>query len=730
MKFKKTLSLRGWFAALLSFAAMAFVAGCGGGGGDAGTSPFPGGGGGGGGGGGTTADSPSITLSLSSNTVSAGAPATVTAVVRDGTGAGVAGQVVAFSSTGSLGKFSVNSALTDATGTAAVSLSPASSTTTGADTVVASATVGGIAVSASAGFQLTATSVSITSFVADIDSLGPYGQTALTVVLNGAPESTPVSIDLSSNCVAKGKATLTPASATTSTGRATFTYRDQGCGATDVNDQIQASVTGTTATSSLSIGLTSPSVSSITFVSASATTIYLKGSGLNETSLVTFQVRDTAGNGLQNQSVRLEPTTLTGGLTLDGGSAAVTKVSDSLGNVLVRINSGTVPTPVRVKAALVSDDTIATVSSNLSIAVGLPSQLNFSLSQGTLNIEGYNIDGVTNTYSIIASDRLSNQVPDGTAINFIAEGGQVEAIKFTAPANGISRATANFVTSEPRPIDGRVTVLAYALGEESFLDVNGNNAYDAGEDFQDLGNIFLDRLFDGYYHGPTDQYISLSIANSAACTAPASDLLALNKTIPSIAAANSSTGADTCDTTWGKAYVRRATETVFSTSEASPVWFSKPDDFYAFDDGNGGVFDCRRLDRTGGTAQGLITGYTRNVAQRKVFYGVGDGLLYDLPTTGVLSFLVADNNPVRLNPMAAGTTIGATGTTGLTVKFEGGSPVPSTTEATFASVSYTFAAGTTFGTISITFTSPRGLKTTVSQSVSTAAAPAGAIACP
>lgn len=719
MKFK-TLSLRGWFAALLSMATMALVAACGGGGGDAGTSPFPGGGGGGG-----TSGDPTIELTLSSSTVSAGAPATVTAIVRDATGAGVVGQVVSFSTSGGLGVFSVNSALTDATGAAVVSMSPASSSATGADTVVASATVGGVSVEASRGFQLTATSVTIGSFSSDVASLGPYGQSNLTVVLDGAPPSTPVSVNLSSNCVAKSKATLTPTSVTTSTGVATFTYRDQGCGATDASDLIQASVVGTAATASLNLGLTSPAVSSITFVSASFSTIYLKGSGLNETSEVTFQVRDTAGNGLANQSVRLEPTTLTGGLTLDGGVTAVTKVSDSLGNVLVRINSGTVPTPVRVKASLVADPSVATVSSSLAIAVGLPSELNFSLSQQTRNIEGYNIDGTPNTYNIIASDRLGNQVPDGTAINFIAEGGQVQAVRFTSTVAGISRASAAFVSAEPRPVDGRVTLLVYALGEESFLDVNGNNAFDAGEDFQDLGNIFLDRLYDDYYDKSLDQFISLSISGSSACRAPVSSLLALNRSIPSITRAKSSEAADTCDTAWGRAYVRRAVETVLSTSEAWPVWNSKPDDYYT-----SAGSECKRKDETTTPASDLIVGYSRGQPVREAFYSFGSGQFYDQPRSGILSFIVADANPVRLNPVAAGTTITARGTTGLTVTVEGGSPVPSTTEATFASVSYSLASGTNSGTISVTFTSPGGLRTTWSQFISTEAAPGSSVLCP
>ena len=47
-------------------------------------------------------------------------------------------------------------------------------------------------------------------------------------------------------------------------------------------------------------------------------------------------------------------------------------------------------------------------------------------------------------------------------------------------------------SSNPRPNEelhgltkGRVTILAYALGEEDFLDANGNNVYDANESFVD-----------------------------------------------------------------------------------------------------------------------------------------------------------------------------------------------------------------------------------------------------
>ncbi len=659
---------------------------------------------------------PSIQLTLSNSIVTGASPATINATVKDATGAGVAGQVVKFSTVDGLGTFSVPSALTDANGVASVSLTAPTAGGSGADQVIATTTVNGTSLQASQGFQLTAPNVAIQAFVADVGAgkLSAYGQSNLTVTVSGASSGTPVQISLASACVAKGRASLTPASATTTTGTATFTYRDLGCGATDVSDTVQASVTGSSAVRSLSIVLTSPAVASINFISATPGTIFLKGSGLTETATVVFRVLDTAGNGLPNQNVQVEPTTLTGGLTLDGGTQAVIKPSDSLGNVTVLINSGTVPTPVRVKATLVNS-AISTVSSGLSIAVGLPSQLNFSLSQQTINIEGFNIDGTPNTYSIIASDRLANPVPAGTAINFVAEGGQVESNKLTQLTNGLARASANFVSAAPRPADGRVTVVAYALGEESFLDTNGNNTYDAGEQYQDLGNIYLNRLFDGIYDPANDQFIALSLPGSSAgaqaCSTATSPLLAGSVAIPS--------QPSTCDASWGRAYVRRAIETVLSTSSARPLWNSLPPNLY------------RRSAGTACASLSLGTGY--NPAGNPTvgtFYAIGGGDFYNAPKTGVLSFLAADANPVRLNPVSAGTVITVASTAGLSASVAGGSPVPSTANASFVSLNFGFDDVTSSGSFTVTFTSPGGVASSTTQFISREAPSAGLPACP
>lgn len=683
---KRTISALAWMA-------LAFLAACGGGGGSAGNS--------------SGGETPTyvVAVALSTQTVTAAQPAVVTASVKSNTGVALVGQVVTFSTRDKLGVFSSSTALTDGNGVATVTLSPSSASTAGADVVTASVTVSGNTYTASTGFQLTATNVSITSFSSDIPALTAYGQTQLSVVLAGVTSNVPVNVSVSSSCVTQGRATLTPSDVSTTTGRATFTYRDQGCGAFNGTDGLQASVAGTSATASLSLTLTSPAVASIAFVSASPSSIYLRGSGFVENSNVTFQVRDANGLGVPNQSVVLEATTLAGGLLIDGGSVPVTKVSDSEGKVLVRVNAGTVPTPVRIKATLTSAG-VSTVSSSLAVAVGLPSQQNFSMSQGTFNLEGASLDGQPNTYTIIASDRLGNPVPEGTAINFVAEGGQVQAIRFTTlGANGLAQAVANFQTSTPRPTDGRVTVLAYALGEESFLDTNGNNVYDNGEDYQDLGDIFLDRLFNGSYNAAEDQFISLSVAGTDACRTATSALLQLGVEAPSRSLSSTGAALNTCVAGWGKAYVRKAVQTVFAQSTARIGWLSLDSRAWSF----ASPASCPALSLVEPISGQPAYESVGDAPRRVPFHLLGQGVaLRNLGANGVIGFLVADTNALALNPMPARSTVSASATQGLSVGVSGGT-VPNTLQPSSSALLYAFEDGVDSGTISVTITSPAGV---------------------
>jgi hypothetical protein len=227
-------------------------------------------------------------------------------------------------------------------------------------------------------------------------------------------------------------------------------------------------------------------VNSIAFVSASPNSISLKGTGgtgRSETSTITFIVRDATGQPLAGQTVDFTLDTSAGGITLVPDSAT----SDSAGIVKTIVNSGVVSTPVSVTAT-VKNKTLSSKSNQLVISTGLPHQDGLSVSATTLNPETWNYDGVEVPITVMLSDHFGNPVPDGTAVYFMVHGGSIEANAITS--NG--KASVKWRSQAPRPANGKAKILAYAIGEESFTDLNGNGLADPGE-FSDIPEAFLSK---------------------------------------------------------------------------------------------------------------------------------------------------------------------------------------------------------------------------------------------
>jgi hypothetical protein len=223
---------------------------------------------------------------------------------------------------------------------------------------------------------------------------------------------------------------------------------------------------------------------SISFISASPSTISIKGTGGTETSTLTFRVLDTGGFGLTNQSVAFALNSTVGGITLQPASG----VSDASGYVTTVVSSGTVGTVVGVTATLQSNDSIATASSGPVISTGLPDQDSFSISADIHNPEGWGRDGETVNITIRAADYFNNPVPDGSSVSFTTEGGSIQS-----SCTMVDGACSVIWTSQdPRPSDGRVTILATMLGEESITDLNGNGMLDDTDSYDDLPEAFRD----------------------------------------------------------------------------------------------------------------------------------------------------------------------------------------------------------------------------------------------
>ncbi len=561
-----TEHFRNALGALLLLATLG-LAGCGGGGGAMGTAAGSGTGTGTGSGTTTTAAA-GISVSLTDpstgaarTSITLGSPAKANATVLDSTGKAVANTVVTFAvAPAALANMTpaTGTALTNSSGVASVQLDPASLTAAGAATITATASVGTVSVSGSMGFSISAVAAGLSGLVATQNPLSAYGTTSVTVTITGVPTTTPVTVNFSSTCAASGKATL-PASVQSVNGVATATYKDNGCGTTD---SISASIAGTSVTATTSLAVSAPGVASIQFVSATPSTIVLQGTGgagLSASSVVVFKVADNNNQPIANSLVSFALTTTTGGIQLSAQSGT----TGTDGTVQVSVNAGTNPTAVWVKASVTSaGNTFTTQSTVLRISTGRPAQDRFSLSFGTHNIEGWNYDGVTTPVYIIASDRLGNPVPDGTAVNFMSEGGQIQPSCTTTGGT----CSVTFTSANPRPAQdsepsvlavtaGRSTVLAYALGEESFTDLNGNNIYDPGEPFNDLGDAFLDNNEDHVWEAG-EQFIPFSTANVSPCvTGIASSPYAPSK-------------AGSCDGVWGPAHVRQNDVVVMSGSNA------------------------------------------------------------------------------------------------------------------------------------------------------------------
>ncbi|MGE6380870.1 Ig-like domain-containing protein [Shewanella baltica] len=301
---------------------------------------------------------------------------------------------------------------------------------------------------------------------------------------------TPSSISFSSDCTSSNSATLdTPV--TTLSGNASSTFQDTSCsGNSERSDQIIATtVAGNqTLTANFPFTLQRQTLASLSFESAEPAQIRIKGSGgtgSSESSLVSFKVTSANGQPAAQQKVSFTLDTVVGGLSFDNGTANAQGQTNSQGIASVRVRSGTVPTPVRVVATAVDAETkevITSQSEQLTVNTGLPQQLGFSLSTTVFNPEAGDFDGETATITIRASDSFGNPAADGTAVNFKTEGGQISTSCL------IKNGTCSVVwTSQAaRVSDHRITILAYALGYETFFDTNGNNIFDDADVSKDI----------------------------------------------------------------------------------------------------------------------------------------------------------------------------------------------------------------------------------------------------
>ncbi|BBP43659.1 hypothetical protein THMIRHAT_14050 [Thiosulfativibrio zosterae] len=246
-------------------------------------------------------------------------------------------------------------------------------------------------------------------------------------------------------------------------------------------------------------GTSSSSVSSIQFISAAPTQLSLKGTGgigLAEQAKVTFKLVDTSGFAVEGATLNFKISTSVGNLSLTNSSA----ITNSDGEAFTYVLSGTVPTSVRVTAFTtdLNGNTISIQSDILGIATSIPDQNSFEITLETLAPQGWSYSGEEVLVTARAADRNNNPVPNGTAVYFTAEGGSIEPACQTD--NGVCSVT--WRSQAPRPVDHRVTIMAYTIGTETFYDREGgeDGVFDNVDIFDDLPEAFRDDDENGVYN--------------------------------------------------------------------------------------------------------------------------------------------------------------------------------------------------------------------------------------
>ena len=482
--------LKVWALVLLALV----MAACGGGGNPGGTST----GGGSGSGGATVASTVTVTIVdandvvIPSNSISSTA-AYVKAVVKPATGVAYATKRITLSTDAAVATLAQTSVLTDGTGTAKVRISPVSLTSAAAATVTVLASVenttGMETVTGTVDYQTSAANVSLGQFTATTGTITALQSTPVSVkaLINGtAATSGQVSVSFSTLC-----GSFSPAIAVSSSdGTVSSVYQSvAGCsGAVTLNAQALGAATVTT-----SVNVTPAQAANLLFDSTSQATIFTSKatSGVKQATLK-FKVVDANGAPLASQAVNLSlsTTAVNAGVTFAGGTTNVQTVStDALGLAAVTVSAGALPTPVVVTASLVSVPSLVASSLTLAVTSGVPTQLAASLAGEPLSLEAFNTDGVTSKISFRIADRQGNPVPPSTAVTLVASHGLIQG---SCVLNSVSACSVTYVSQGARPTSGRVAVLAYLDGEESFVDANGNNVYDANEEFSDTGTVFRD----------------------------------------------------------------------------------------------------------------------------------------------------------------------------------------------------------------------------------------------
>ena len=443
-------------------------------------------------------------------------PLSLTAIVSDAQGVGIAGIPVNVRVTNGIAFVDDFRPSTDKLGRATIN--------------VTSDTLGDVTIEAQAD-NLPKASAILTFNPSEPDSL-TINTSADSLSFNS--EDVPITVvvkDAQSNFVKNG----TKINFTTTLGVITETaLTNKGTAEAQFSPNMQAGLatitaTAGTATESLTLTVQPDTAGTIEVSQIEPKVIGIIGSGVVQSATIEFLVKDNLGNPVADDTpvdFALGSTTLGGGeiITTQGEGSTTATGTTNNGLVSVILKSGAVAGNIDIIATV--NETISTVA-RVIIVGGSPDAAHFSMAAEFLNIAGGVRFGLFDEITAYVGDRFGNIVPDGTSVSFITEGGMIgESIgggafttttkfgqatatlqsaapttpnlggKMTFSNSGFECFAPNYAyTNEPQDLCGNpglVTIVAYTSGSESFADTNGNGQHDADEPHDDLSEPYID----------------------------------------------------------------------------------------------------------------------------------------------------------------------------------------------------------------------------------------------
>ncbi|KXZ68213.1 Bacterial Ig-like domain (group 1) [Acinetobacter venetianus] len=422
------------------------------------------------------------------------AGATAKVRIIDQSGQGVSGVLVTFSGDGITFGTTNGAVLTNADGEAIISVKPDDINATGAYQLTAVADYNGLTAEASAyNFSLQAANIALVNMMVAESDLASGGSTNITLKTQDADtkvNQNNVTVNFSTSC-----GTFEPSSVISSNqGDVTTSYK-----AIDTNGKLCAGTQKIIASSSsdasikqeVQVNIADIVANSLIYTTTTPVNIVTKNSGSASSGKVEFTVY---ANGVpaSNQEISIGLVKGPSDLSLSSENFIRNTVikSDSFGKVLVSLYPGSLPGPVEIKAALKANPNIFVLSKDVAVATGRAYQsgLSLSMSKNSLRTD---IDGDSATIVARLADRVGNPVPKGTVISFVSEGGKIQP-NCATDEQGECQVT--LITQNPRPLDDRVSVLAYTEGDKAYKDVNGDNMYTVGIDMllNNIGDFFRD----------------------------------------------------------------------------------------------------------------------------------------------------------------------------------------------------------------------------------------------